>query len=156
MTLPCGVTCFPSWMRLTSRRSQADRVPPRRAMSRRPRIFHLWPMLGYHFTFGFSLLTEHKVELQVVTADSHLKPGKGEGNLFRSEEWPSLNRLNGREPKWHRNLTQVIQRSLGIFLIFQSLTLSFIKSTQAAAAEGPWMATTWLPMEICQGLCQTH
>lgn len=47
-------------------------------------------MLGYHFTFGFSLLTEHKMALQLVIADSHLEPGKREGNLFRSEEWSPL------------------------------------------------------------------
>lgn len=53
--------------------------------------------------------------------DSHLELAKGEGNLFRSDEWPSLNRFNGWGPKWHGNLTQVIHRSWGIFLILQLL-----------------------------------
>lgn len=45
-------------------------------------------MLGYHFTFGFSLLTAGD-----ESRDSYLELRKGEGNLFRSEEWLTWNRL---------------------------------------------------------------
>lgn len=57
----------------------------------------------------------------------------------------------GWGPKWQRNLTQVIEWTWGVFLILQPLTCLSFKSTLAAAAEGPWIATTWPPMEICQG-----
>lgn len=52
-------------MRPTSRGAKQTGCP-------REELCHKGPgyLLGYQFTFGFSLLTEHKVELQVMIAET--------------------------------------------------------------------------------------
>lgn len=73
----------------------------------------------------------------MVAETPHPELRKGEENSFGSKEWPSLRRLNVWGPKWHRNGTQVMPESWGVFLTLQPLIcLSFLKSALAAAVEG--------------------